>query len=218
MRCRRILFAAAGVFCGFAALTGVQAQPVSIGHSLQPDGAGFVKVDYYYPGSYKYGYRYRESYDDGNGLLDLPGAVLGGVAGLVGGILGGIFDDTPYYDRPTYVSPYYGSPYRGGGYYRRSYYDSPYNGGGYYVGPYRSVRKYYDEEGEYRWRRRYYKDYVYRRYDDGDWYRRRPNYSYRRYESDRWYEEDRYYARRFFGERSYVDRRAAYYGPYGDDD
>jgi hypothetical protein len=224
MRCRRQLFVAAGALFVFAASTGVQAQPVSIGHSLQRDDAGYVKVDYYYPGQYRYGsrygYRYRESYDEGNGLLDLPAAVLGGVAGLVGGIFGGIFDDTPYYERPYYVSSYYGSPYRGGGSYRRSYY-SPYNGDDYYVGPHYSVRKYREADREY-YERSYHRDYAYRRYDDDGWYERRRSYSYRRYERERWYEDNRYRApRRDYDEPYYGDRyagRSAYYGPYQDDD
>jgi hypothetical protein len=190
MHCKRRIFALAAALAGLAALTGAQAQPASVGRTLQLGNSAFIAVDYDVPRYYGY-----HKHHHGDGLFELfkiPGAVIGGVAELLSGAPGDTYygDDTysadSDYPRPYYENPYYGGPSRGG--YNGSYYNSLYRGSYYFGSNYRG-RQYYGE---------------YRNYDG------RRQFSDRRYESGRGYEDDRYDYDRSYRRRHYSDA----YRPY----
>jgi hypothetical protein len=211
MRFNLRLFAATaafGAFAAFAAFTGAQADPALLGFALQRDDAAITdaaitKVHY----RHRY---YDEDPFEGNGLLDIPGKLLGGVADLIGGVLGATYYGDPYV-RPVYASEYYGGPHRSARYRDGSYYASSYGpDGGYRERRRYSYRRIYGDDGYYerghyerdyeRWRRYYSRDYSDRRYD-GD----RRYSTYRRYDSWRKYDYDPYYGRRYSSYSSYRD-------------
>ena len=170
---RKGLFFAAAALGAFAVSTAANAQPASIGRTLQLNNTAFISVDYDYRGYYGY---HRDYYGDGIlGLFKIPGAVLGGVAELLSGGASGTYYDDSYYPRPYYQDPYYSSLYRG------SYYDRPYNERSYYFSPRYVSRQYYDDH---------------RNYDD------RRYFSHRDYDGDRGYYRDRYYDDRYYGDRA----------------
>ncbi len=168
-----LLFAAAAALAALSAPAAVHASPVSMGLAPQGNDAAIVKVDYYYPGYDAYG----EGPYPGNGLLELPFAVLGGVAGIVGGALDGAFHGVEYAGEPYYGPAYDSGTYYSPKYYRDTYYGRDYNGSAYYSPQYYGDTHYdrdYDSDTAYS--SRYYNDTDYgREGDDGTYYGGRYN-------------------------------------------